>query len=148
MRVRMRVLLLSAVGSVVIGGSAAAQAPAPASMFVQAQQPATFVQAGCNSCGGATDTLAGKHQVGGHLLNRAYHNSPLTIGPGCPNPIGCGSWASERTFLFGSCKQFFNPGGKCDSYWDRFARNVTTPLGAGGLGAAGPCDPLFSHHNR
>jgi hypothetical protein len=142
----MRALILTTVGVVASAGAAADQPNgSPAGLFVQTGQPATFVQAGCNGCDGSA--AAHGPRVGGHLANRAYYNSPLTIGPGCSMPVGCSSWAADRTFLFGSCRQFFGFGGKCDSYLDRIRHNVTTPLGAGGLGAD-PCHPLFSYHNR
>jgi hypothetical protein len=38
----------------------------------------------------------------------------LFIGSGTANPVGCGCLASERTFLWGGCKQFFTPGRTCD----------------------------------
>ncbi|OWK46937.1 hypothetical protein FRUB_00636 [Fimbriiglobus ruber] len=35
------------------------------------------------------------------------------IGAGCAMPLTCSNWAAERTFLFGSCRQFFSPGNQC-----------------------------------
>jgi hypothetical protein len=37
----------------------------------------------------------------------------LLIGRGTANPIGCGCFASEKTFLWGGCRQFFTPGRTC-----------------------------------
>lgn len=49
----------------------------------------------------------GKHSKGGGLLSKFF------IGSGTANPVSCGCFASERTFLFGGCKQFFTPGKTC-----------------------------------
>ncbi|MFO0938040.1 MAG: hypothetical protein U0798_16175 [Gemmataceae bacterium] len=35
------------------------------------------------------------------------------IGEGCASTVGCNSLAAQRTFMFGSCHQFFNPGHDC-----------------------------------
>jgi len=35
------------------------------------------------------------------------------IGVGTANPIGCGCHASDKTFFWGSCRQFFTPGKTC-----------------------------------
>lgn len=37
----------------------------------------------------------------------------IRIGAGCAMPNGCSNLAAERTFMFGSCRQFFNAGGDC-----------------------------------
>jgi len=50
----------------------------------------------------------GKHSKGGGLLGK------FGIGVGTANPVSCGCLASERTFLFGGCKQFFTPGRTCN----------------------------------
>ena len=124
-------------GLVVGGGEAMAQAPAQPRVPVQPVpqapargpvQPAQAVMAapvampapvGMPAPVAVVDPAV--TQTRGGFLSRA------TIGEGCANPITCGNWASERTFLFGSCKQFFNPGNKC---------------GGGGCGShnnPGPC---------
>jgi hypothetical protein len=92
---------------------------------------------GCDSCG-----QGGKHH--GRLAS-----SPWTIGAGCANPIGCSTCASERTFLFGSCNQFFNPGNKCGglcSGGGLFGRCATGPQGTG-IPGVGPCG-YGSYMNR
>lgn len=62
----------------------------------------------------------------------------ILIGAGCANPIGCGSFASERTFHFGSCKQFFSPGNDCSLCGKR--KPFEYPVfGPGGLGDHTPC---------
>jgi hypothetical protein len=60
--------------------------------------------AGCNSCqpGLAAHGATGQHVAG-----------LFRIGGGCAMPNGCSSHSAERTFLFGSCKQFFNAGSDC-----------------------------------
>lgn len=55
----------------------------------------------------------------------------LFIGSGTANPVSCGCCASERTFLFGSCRQFYTPGKTCNG----------TPIEYGcGNGECGPKD--------
>ncbi len=55
-----------------------------------------------------------------HDRNRLL--SKFMIGAGTINPVNCGCLASERTFVFGSCKQFFNPklecNGGCSGCWE------------------------------
>jgi hypothetical protein len=76
------------------GGCCGSVAPAPAD---------------CGGCDSDCTSSKGRkhHRNGGGLFHKA------AIGEGCANPIGCGSCASEKTFLFGGCDQFFNPGDKC-----------------------------------
>lgn len=71
---------------------------APSATVVAA--PAAGASCGC-------DMTAAKPSIAHRLLN------PLTIGQGCASTPGCSTPAMERTFLFGSCNQFFNPGNKC-----------------------------------
>jgi hypothetical protein len=87
--------------------------PVPAAPHIVAPPP---IAGGCcgsvapiayGDCGGCESTKGRKHRNGGGLFHRA------SIGEGCANPIGCGSCASEKTFLFGGCNQFFSPGNKC-----------------------------------
>jgi hypothetical protein len=122
MRQRMMLLAAAFVGFAI---TATAQAPlqsGPASKApVQPVRggsgaPATpVVVQGCGSCasGGAVNA---KHS--------------LIIGAGTINPVGCGCAASERSWMFGSCKQFFNPGNVCGG-----------GCGGGlGIGNRNPCD--------
>jgi hypothetical protein len=66
----------------------------------------------------------------------------LAIGAGCANPIGCGSPASEKTFVFGSCRQFYNPGNDCRGFFSCGGKHCGQPLvyGPGGLN-----DPICSY---
>jgi hypothetical protein len=51
--------------------------------------------------------------TGGEARHRAHSAGLIRIGGGCAMPSGCSNLAAERTFLFGSCKQFFNAGSDC-----------------------------------
>jgi hypothetical protein len=55
--------------------------------------------------GNAPATTATRHNAG---FLRA-----LTPGPGTAMPLGCSCFAADKTFLWGSCRQFFNPQRTC-----------------------------------
>ena len=82
----------------VSGGCAGGCGVAPSATVVAA--PSAGASCGCDAAGA-------KPSVSHRFL------SPLTIGQGCASSPGCSTPAMERTFLFGSCHQFFNPGNKC-----------------------------------
>ena len=116
----------------------------PAGNYVNPPAPggSGIVQtSGCSSCG-PTVANTNSHHYG--------------IGAGCAMPIGCSNWAAERTFLFGSCRQFFNPGNDCGSHAGRFGGcNGTGYPGAGGCNSCGgggkekhPCQGVTSYLNR
>ena len=76
--------------------------------------------------------------------------SAIAIGGGTANPVTCGCTASEKTFLFGSCRQFYNPTDTCGSSGHGgglFGRHgglgcggcVTPILGTGAAGTHGIC---------
>jgi hypothetical protein len=175
-------MILAAVLGVVGGaGAASAQAPQPmpaspgavpavaAPIVVAPAHPAQVapiqapapIAGGCcgsaaptiasDSCGGCESSKGSKSRRGG-LFHRA------SIGEGCANPIGCGSCASEKTFLFGGCNQFFNPGNKCSSVlgggcgggglFGLCGRGdcAISPVGTGGLNSP-PCT-YTSYMNR
>jgi hypothetical protein len=71
--------------------------------------------------------------------------NPFLIGEGCASPIGCSNFAAERTFMFGSCNQFFNPGNKCSIF--SFRSCASKACGAGGLGDYNTCN-YGSYLNR
>ena len=131
---RIRMLAAAVLGLIGSAGMAAEPA-APASKaagsdIVQVGWDGPPAPAGC--AGGAAP--AGR----GGLLGG------LTIGEGCRSTPGCSSFASERTFLWGGCNQFFNAGYKCKLC----GRNRgASPVGAGGLGDHCPC-VYGSYHNR
>ncbi len=103
--------------TIVAQAQPAPAAPAPAAPYAPAP-----VAGGCcgsvapapSDCGGCDSGCGGKHGARGGLLGHLC-NSRLAIGEGCANPVTCGTCASERTFLFGGCHQFFSPGNKCGS---------------------------------
>lgn len=93
---------------------------------------------GCSSCapGHAGGAVAGTNST-----------SPWLIGEGCRNPIGCGNFASERTFLFGSCRQFFNPGFDCAGPFSHCFPKHSLIYGTGGIGDHKRCE-YGSYLNR
>ena len=116
----------------------AAQPVTPAPLMTAAPAPyATPTYGGCSTECAPTAT---SKRLAGRIV------SPFTIGEGCANPVSCGNFASERTFLFGSCRQFFNPGNKCGHSWGLHGC-ATSPLGTGGLGNHNSCE-YGTHLNR
>lgn len=118
------------------GAPAAPAVAVPAAPLAAAAQPgccgavaAPAPCGGCDSCGHGHGKWAGLHARAAAC--------PGTIGAGCANPIGCSNWASDRTFVFGSCNQFFGAGGKCGGHWG-FGGCATGPLGTG-ISSCGPC---------
>jgi hypothetical protein len=95
---------------VLSAGPAVAQAP----VFVQPSGPPSFVQ--CGDCGGRPAEAGFVAGPGPRLSLGERLLYPFTIGEGCRMPVGCGSFAAERTFLWGSCRQFFTPGYKCSLF--------------------------------
>lgn len=147
----MRHLFLAVCGVVASASLVSAQGTwspsplAPAAFPRQTVSPASMTVAapagGCSSCGAAAAApTAGCSSCGstaGPGLLASVHSriasSPLTIGRGCANNPGCGSFASERTFLFGGCNQFFNAGNKCGG------GGCGTGYGPGGMGDGSAC---------
>ena len=74
------------------------------SVLLAAVASANPPAAGCNTCqpGLAAHGATGQHVAG-----------LFRIGNGCAMPNGCSSLSAERTFLFGSCRQFFGAGTDC-----------------------------------
>ena len=132
-----RQLFLALLGLAATVGTAAAQSPwSPVPLgppafprqtvsTVSMNVPVAEAGGGCSSCAPSAGPLSS--------LATRVGNSPLTIGRGCANNPGCGSFASERTFLFGGCNQFFNAGNKCGG------GGCGTAYGAGGFGDTTPC---------
>jgi hypothetical protein len=135
-----------------VPGTAAAPAvAAPVPTFVQAPGVPAFVQGGCCTAA-TTDCCCNDRKHGkGRLHDRHCHGNGrwagFTIGSGCANSVNCSNWATHRTFAFGSCNQFFNPGDKC-GHGGLFGRAhcATAPLGTG----ITPCHPCVygSYLNR
>jgi len=84
----------------VSGGCAGGCGVAPSVAVVAA--PAAGATCGCDLAGPVASRS---------VVHRVL--SPLFIGQGCATKPGCSNVAAERTFIFGSCNQFFNPGNKC-----------------------------------
>jgi hypothetical protein len=129
------------------GGPGAPAAPAvagPAPTFVQAPGAPAFVHGGCCSAAAPAHDCCcdsrGKHARRDRHCHDGGRWGGLTIGAGCANSVGCASWASNRTFAFGGCHQFFNPGNKCGHGGGLFGRAhcATAPLGTG-IVPCGPC---------
>ena len=110
----------------VCAGPAAATDPA---YFVQPSGAPTFVAA-CPGCppreASSFGSLPGR-PIG--TLERLTY--PFLIGEGCRMPVGCSSLLAERTFIFGSCRQFYTPGNKCSLFPGGF------PCGRGAYGYGG-----------
>ncbi len=142
-------LILAVAGLLAAVGFAQAQefAPkpiAPISIHAAAALPAEITQAsarstqGCSTCGTGPVVAYGDGCAapGAHHARKRSYASKLFIGAGTINPVTCGCLASERTFAFGSCKQFYNPQLEC---------------GAGGcwhVDRRTPCQGVTSYLNR
>lgn len=166
MRQRMMAkLLAAAVGAAVMAGSAEAQQPAlapmPAAPVVQPAPPqvapaypvaapaAVQPAGGCSTCGSAAAAAdcgqTGKKHGGGL--------KGLGMGAGTALPIGCSCHAAEKTFVFGSCRQFFNPGNTCGpngTGCGLFGKQGCPPViyGPGGAGGSSNCNGPFTYLNR
>ena len=108
-----------------------APAPMPQAQAMPAHPAAPMVVSsgpGCNSCGASIANCdCKKPGFFKRLINR------FSIGEGCESPVCCGNFASTRTFLFGSCRQFFNAGNKCGAMSGLFGSCNT-------CGCAGSCN--------
>ena len=95
----------------------AVAAPATATdplVFVQPAGPPSFVAA-CPACNTReASSFGATHGPKLGLVHTLLY--PFTIGEGCRMPVGCSNIFAERTFLFGSCRQFFTPGNKCSLF--------------------------------
>ena len=107
----------------------------------------SIAQAGCSTCS-PTSTLAETPHYSvrnslGHGGGGLLHNGKYAIGEGCKGEAGCSSYAAERTFFWGGCSQYFNPGYKCGSCGPLggglFGKHDYYPPGPGGLTNPNPC---------
>jgi hypothetical protein len=119
---------VAVLASVSIASAQGTWAPTSPSV-AQATLNTPAAAAGCSTCGST------------HMAGRLV--SPLLIGPGCATQPGCTSFAAQRTFMFGSCNQFFNAGNKCGT-----GNCNGTAYGSGGLGAYDNCKGYGSYLNR
>jgi hypothetical protein len=105
--------------------------PAPAVVA-----PAPVVNGGCGpagcgaGCSGTYDDCCGSGGKHGRKGGGLFH------GSGTASPVGCGCCAAEKTFMFGSCSQFFTPGRTCGGH------------ATGIKGCGGHCGGLFGHGRR
>ena len=129
MRVMLSTMLAIGLGLVVSAGTASAQGAPPgnATSFGCFDGKA---QGGCGTCG--TDGK-GKHH---HLL----------IGRGTEMPVGCACCDAQKTFLFGSCNQFYGPGNDCRRCGIGRG-NCHAPVGGPPYPAVPPCT-YSSYTNR
>ncbi len=135
----------------------------PRAKAVSASSAADVVPAGmvsapgnCGTCGTGATGIAGGNGAGYPGSGTAYASAPaghpdhraglLRIGDGCASNPGCTNLAAERTFLFGSCRQFFTPGNQCahggcgsSLFGGRRAGHEPLLLGSANLGTPNPC---------
>jgi hypothetical protein len=107
----MRFLIL-AVG-LAFASTAAAQSPAPLQTPFASNGTVAQV-AGGGGCGGCAPTVVnGSGGCAAHQVREGHKCQLFRFGGGTVNPVGCGCCASEKTFFWGGCKQFFNPQQTC-----------------------------------
>jgi hypothetical protein len=146
----MRILLALGIVGLISAGAAAQQpvvVPAQQPIFVAAPQQAIFIPAPQQPVHAAAawraPTVASNHCYSSSTQRQLF--TAFRIGEGCASPPTCGNLASERTFVFGSCNQFFNAGCKCSLLPGQChkggACNAPRP-------GASPCEPGFTFHNR
>ena len=120
-----------------IGSVEAALLPAVIAPITQASHRSTSTA----NCGPVVAYGDGCAAPSGHKAHDRKHAGifgKMLIGPDTINPVSCGCPASERTFAFGSCKQFFNPQLECNG-----GRG-----GCGGHGGNGGCSGCWAVDRR
>jgi hypothetical protein len=108
--------------------------PAPAALpAYPTAPPIQYANPACGTPAPACDP--GKDGKKGSLFGKLF------IGKGTANPVACGCLASERTFFFGGCRQFYTPGRTCGG--------CALDYGPGGvLGGCDSCRHVTSFLNR
>ena len=103
-------------------------------------------QAGCSTCSPTATLTETPHYSVKNSLGHGGHGllAGRGIGEGCKSEAGCSSYAAERTFFWGGCSQFFNPGNNCGGglFGGRGLcgnRPDIYPPGPGGLTNPNPC---------
>ena len=112
-------------------------APAALPVEISPITQASARSSGCATCGPVVAYGTGCSAAPAHAHSHSCL-SKLFIGGGTAQPNGCGCLASERTFLYGSCRQFFNPQNSCGA-------------GCGGcwpVDRRTPCQGVTSYLNR
>jgi len=82
----------------------------PASYAAPAPVPVAATPCPNGDCGRAGGRFAGGSyggRLGVFLIDENHECAP----DGCPKPIGCGNFWTEKKFIFGSCRQFFGTAG-------------------------------------
>lgn len=109
MRQRMMLLAATLVGSL-FASTASAQAPL---QTTAASRMSVQLVRGCSGSGAPATPIV-VQGCGGSCASDANCARPhLLIGAGTVSPVGCSCLASDKTFMFGSCRQFFNPQNVC-----------------------------------
>ena len=72
-----------------------------------AVKPATFVTHAAEAPGYYAPMPAGYDYYGVKLRYQLWYDEHNCSPDGCPKPIGCGNFWTEKKFIFGSCRQFF-----------------------------------------
>ena len=108
----------------------------PAPVAAPAAQPMYVVTP---STGSATSSVPCATGDCGPTVQKS-HLSRKFIGCGTASPASCGTFASERTFLFGSCNAFFTPCKTCGG--------SAIEYGSGGMGPKDGCKHITSYTNR
>lgn len=128
------------------------QAPVASSTVSPYVAPSYAATGGCEACG--TSIPQGCHcgrasmpssaQKAGLFGGILGHRS---IGEGCAKTAGCNSYAQDRTFMWGSCNQFFNAGHNCGGGLFGGRNCIMLPQGRGGIGDNNLCE-YGSYLNR
>jgi hypothetical protein len=69
-------------------------------------RPATFLPP-TDLPPGTPPMMPGYQYYGARLQAQLWWDRHECTPDGCPKPIGCGNFWTEKKFIFGSCRQFF-----------------------------------------
>ena len=148
----MRRFCLALVASFGFMAAASAQAPIPAVppapaalaspytglMPAPAAQPMYVVAAPTSGCATPAAAPCATSACGPTARNKLV--SRAFIGCGTANSASCGTIASDRSFMFGSCNAFFTPCKTCGG--------AGIEYGSGGMGPKDGCKHVTSYTNR
>ena len=110
----MRKFFVAALGVLAVAGAASAQQPQ--FQYVTPGAPGQVPAGALTPTAGTSPmTPPGVVTPPGYSSTPGYWNTNCQYGSGCQN--GCGSLKSDAAFVFGSCRNFFNPCGPvCGSH--------------------------------